>query len=138
MTHQQHRTYISELRKSSLFLMAEAENTLGGFDSAGSGGAPLAASEPKLAIFIQLYERIIQANNRNLWQDYKVFVCEEGLNTSNHSKWNHGGDASSAKNGKGNQKKKRVVNFWSFSPGIALEELKGLHVRSIILTSGIA
>jgi len=114
--------------------MAEAENALGGFDSAGSGGAPLAASEPKLAVFIQLYERVIQANNRNLWQDYKVFVSEEGVTTT--SKWNHSGDVFSAKNGKGSQKK-RVVNFWSFSPGIALEELKGLHVRSIILTSGV-
>lgn len=32
--------------------------------------------------------------------------------------------------------KKRVVNFWAFSPGIAMEDLKRLGVRSILLTSG--
>ena len=36
----------------------------------------------------------------------------------------------------GGNTKKRILNFWAFSPGIAMEELKKLGVRTIILTSG--
>jgi hypothetical protein len=72
--------------------------------------------------------------------DYKVFICEEdvpkkgsGFGSSGHKSangvWVAGGNTPSSK-------KKRVLNFWAFSPGIALEDLKKLGVRSIILTSG--
>jgi hypothetical protein len=104
----------------------------------------LAASEPKLALFVQVFERLHQATSRHLWRDYRVFVSEESVGSSSSggggggSKWSKGLstlDVSSPTGGKNGQKK-RVVHFWSFSPGIALEELRALHVRSIILTSG--
>lgn len=118
-----------------MLLIAEAEKALDGFDSGiGGGGAPMAASEPKLSVLLQMFERMVQASNRSLWSDYRCYVCEEDLHGA--AKWGKlSSPATATSNAKGG--KKRVVNFWSFSPGIALEELKSLRVRSIILTSGI-
>ena len=117
-----------------MLLVSEAENAMGGFDAAvGGGGAPMALSDPKISTFVQMYERIVQAVNRSLWNDYKCFICEEESGAG--GKW--GKPASPAQMSyTGKTHRKRVVNFWSFSPGIALEELKSLRVRSIILTSG--
>jgi hypothetical protein len=60
---------------------------------------------------------------------------------ANKNKYNKGGGRVSIGGGSGNTvagtvTKKRVINYWCFSPGIAMEELKALGVRSIILTSG--
>ena len=30
----------------------------------------------------------------------------------------------------------RILSYWCFSPGLAMEQLRALEVRSIILTSG--
>ena len=82
--------------------------------------------------------------------DYKVFICEEEINNKkNYTPGNGGKNSSSSssngvwvnggtnqnQNGNGNIKK-RIFNFWAFSPGIAMEDLKKLGVRTIILTSG--
>ena len=117
-----------------MLLVSEAENALGGFDAAiGGGGAPMALSEPKLTTFVHMYERVIQAVNRSLWNDYKCFICEEESGPG--GKWAKPTSPAHV-NYSTKTSRKRVVNFWSFSPGIALEELKSLRVRSIILTSG--
>lgn len=117
-----------------MLLVSEAENALGGFDAAiGGGGAPMALSEPKLSTFVHMYERVIQAVNRSLWNDYKCFICEEESGPG--GKWAKPASPAHV-NYSTKTSRKRVLNFWSFSPGIALEELKSLRVRSIILTSG--
>ena len=49
--------------------------------------------------------------------DYRVFVKEEETTPLQY-------------------KPKRVLHYWAFSGGIAMEELKAIGVRSIIMTSG--
>ena len=49
---------------------------------------------------------------------------------------NNGNTNNTLGGGGGGNIKKRVLNFWAFSPGIAMEDLKKLGVRTIILTSG--
>jgi regulator of telomere elongation helicase 1 len=84
------------------------------------GGARTGAlQEPKLAFLAQCLGKVYKGRDLNECMqqavDYSVFVREEP-----------------AKLGKG----KRTVNYWCFSPGVAMEELKRLGVRSILLTSG--
>lgn len=79
--------------------------------------------------------------------DYKVFICEEeNVKKPSYGERAGGGDrgyqmpagvhVSSSYQNSNAQKKKRVLNFWAFSPGIAMEDLKSLGVRTVILTSG--
>jgi regulator of telomere elongation helicase 1 len=84
------------------------------------GGARTGAmQEPKLALLAQCLGKVYKGRDLSECMlqatDYSVFIKEE-----------------SSKLGKG----KRVVNYWCFSPGVAMEELKRLGVRSILLTSG--
>lgn len=99
------------------------EKALNGFDSFGGGIAPAIASEPKLNIFAQVYDRVIRANNRNVWSDYKVFISEETISNNNSygSAYNKGSASNGSSAFKAKVYKKRVINFWAFSPGIAME-----------------
>jgi regulator of telomere elongation helicase 1 len=44
--------------------------------------------------------------------------------------------AATALNGGRNQQQSRTVSFWCFAPSLAMEELAGLKIRSILVTSG--
>ncbi len=84
---------------------------------------------------------------------FKVFVCEDAdatrmlkLRKKNNSRSSNffGAPSSSSSSVFGQQrldemgqkKTPRVLNLWCFSPGVTLQELLNLRVRSIILTSG--
>jgi hypothetical protein len=116
----------------------------------GKGGSGLSVPEPKLSMLASAFSRVYRG--RTLQEsvassvDYKVFICEEeakskdGYNqpgsggpvNGRGGVWTSGGSSGSNAGGT----KKRVLNFWAFSPGIAMEDLKKLGVRSILLTSG--
>lgn len=109
--------------------MDEAEQALNGLASAG---AALPTPEPKLSAFASAMDRVL-STGRVEHADFQVFISEElqkgrkaVLGSSNVTQLFH----------QANQPKKRVVNFWCFSTGVALKNLKEQGVRSIILTSG--
>lgn len=62
---------------------------------------------------------------------YKVFLSEEQQKRPSYPKNASPNVSASIMTGK-----KRVLNYWCFSTGLAVEEIKKLGVRSIILTSG--
>lgn len=95
------------------------------------GGAKTGSiQEPKLAHLGQCLAKVYKGRDLNECirqaSDYSVFIKEETIKSSGI------GAINNSNNGKG----KRVINYWCFSPGVAMEELKRLGVRSILLTSG--
>lgn len=96
-----------------------------------NSSSPIA--EPKVASLGKALQKIFKTGskieNEKNSLDYKVFINEEeekkDFNRSKHGVTivNH-------------SKKKWIINYWAFSPGIAMEELKKLGIRSIVLTSG--
>jgi hypothetical protein len=107
------------------------------------GGAP--APDVKLERFIRVIDLALPKpngeNNRDP-ADYKVFIAQDlekgGKNdgfkgSSSNSRYGSSGGGSQV-----GQKgaKKWTLNYWGFSPGIALQELVGLGVRSVLLASG--
>ena len=140
---------IEELRRCSNFILLEA-------DSAGGG---LSVPEPKLVALTVAFNRVFRGKTLSesvtAVADYKVFICEEenvkkpsyGERGAGGGRGGGGGErggyqmpagvhVSSSYQNSNAQKKKRVLNFWAFSPGIAMEDLKSLGVRTVILTSG--
>lgn len=136
------------MRRSANMLMEAAEEVMNSFDGAGGGAAALSVVVPTLMDFAGAVERVFRGERSGHYGDYKVFVCEE----DNKPPAQFGGRSSGGRlSGGGEQftsprrghaqagavpSKKRVVNYWCFSPGVAMEELKALGVRSVILTSG--
>ena len=119
---------IIELQRCSELLLEEAQSSLGG--GLLGGGSPASVPEPRLNLLAKSLARLYRGSNRQEClagaADYKLYVCEEDT-------------PSVSANGKINPKggkKKRVLNYWCFCPGIAMLELKRLGVRSILLTSG--
>lgn len=99
-----------------------------------TGGAGT-ATEPRLTMLAESLQKVFQG--RSLTEevvhsalDFRVFICEE--ETHAVSKTSGGVITSQRQIGK----RKRILNYWAFSPGIAMVDLKRLGVRSIILTSG--
>jgi len=109
-------------------LMEESESSLNGANDVLGGSATLHASEPKLNIFAQAFDRIMRSARSNI-EDYKVYISEESTSNKGSSKYTNTLDNT-------NKQKKRVINFWCFCSGVALQELASLGVRSILLTSG--
>jgi len=115
--------HVEALARCSFMIMDEAEKLMGGL-------SPLSITEPKLTHFANSLKRVFrskvrQENNLKL-MDYKVFVCEAEPNKS---------DARSHLI-QNRLKPKRLLNFWAFSSGIAMEELMLKGIRSFLLTSG--
>ena len=111
-------------------LMEAAEEALQGVDEVlGGHSAPAHATEPKLNIFLQTFERILRSKN-GYTHDYKVYICEEVVKKTNKLPY-----APLTASG-GIAGKKKVINFWCFSTGVALSELSGLGIKSMLLTSG--
>ena len=96
---------------------------------AQESSATTSIPEPKLVSLSRMLSRVFRARTRmeciHLAGDYKVYINEEANNQNhNRNSSNHG-------------RKKRVINYWCFSPGVAMEDLKRLGVRSVLITSGI-
>jgi hypothetical protein len=98
-------------------------------ESLGGASAPAHVTEPKLNLFISSFERILRSK-KACSTDYKVYVAEEvpkktgklpfaPLTSSFHP-----------------HAKKRIINYWCFSTGVALSELSNMGIKSLLLTSG--
>lgn len=110
------------------------------------GGGRLAVSEPKVSHLAQSLAKVYRSRDLNecmrIAEDFSVFVQEERVDYAATGRgggsrgWGGraGGRGGSSPGGKG--KAKRVLNYWCFSPGVVMEELKKLGVRSLLLTSG--
>ena len=130
------------------FILDDANSMLGG-SSFGVGGSGSAVPDPKLVNFASSLNKIFKSNNKKNprdnqpnTEDFRVFLKEEPKNTnSNYNNGHSGGSqwrrgAGGGGGSGGGSDKKRVLNYWCFSPGVAMEDLKALGVRSLILTSG--
>jgi regulator of telomere elongation helicase 1 len=117
--------------------MEDANAMLGG-SSFGVGGGGSNVPDPKLVNFATSLSKVFKASSKNPRdnkpnaEDYRVFLKEEPKNTYAGSSSRRGPSGG----GSVSEKKKRVLNYWCFSPGVAMEDLKALGVRSLILTSG--
>lgn len=110
-------------------LMEAAQDALG-----LDGGAPAAAVEPKLQAFALAFDRIMRSARNGSVGDYKVYIADEVI--KNTSFGANGSSYTQVSASGAPPKKKRVINFWCFSTGVAMGELQKLGVKSILLTSG--
>ena len=118
-------------------LMESAQDTAD-FDGAGGGGgasASLAAVEPKLNSFAQALDRVLRSYRSGTTGDYKVYINDEAIKVAAPTNGNTNTYISAA-GGTAAPKKKRVINYWCFSTGVAMSELQRLGVKSLLLTSG--
>lgn len=109
-----------EIRRCADFLMEKAQTEMRG------GGSATAISEPKLSLLSKLLALAFRGRSKAEYMlntnEYQVYLCEE----------DHASQASAATI----MRRKRVLNYWCFSPGLAMEDLNRLGVRSVIVTSG--
>jgi hypothetical protein len=103
--------------------------------NSSSDAAPLHASEPKLTLFAQALDRILRSGRVGS-SDYKVFICDGNSLTNSNGK-GKGMNNNNPLNYMKATSKYRVINYWCFSTGVALQELSKLGVRSIVVTSGM-
>ena len=105
-----------------------------------SGGGPKVAlklGEPKLTKFIDLLFLAWDAGGST--GDFKVFLCEPPKPSG---KSNNQGSFSRSFQGRNStgtppkKVKKWKLNFWCFSAGVALVQLRNLGIRSLLLASG--
>eukprot|EP01033_Poteriospumella_lacustris_P001350 gene1349-985_t len=94
------------------------------------GDAAVSQSIPKLEILGRGLERIFRSASSSA-EDYKVYIFEKPLKPGGGNNRYQNDTVYGA-----SSKKKRVINFWCFSTGVALRELTALGVRSVIVTSG--
>ena len=118
---------LEEIRRCVEFLMDESEKAV------SASSSSISPPEPKLVMLAKLLSRVFRGKTLQECQlyasDYKIYLVEDNSYLSNNQ------------NSKNNQKiisskPKRILNFWCFSPGVAMEDLKRLGVRSVIITSG--
>jgi hypothetical protein len=128
---------ITEIRVCADFIMDDANSMLGG-SSFGVGGSGPTIPDPKLVGFASSLNKVFKSSKKNTRdnkpnaEDFRVFLKEEPKNDY----YSGGGGAPRRGAGSPGSDKKRVLNYWCFSPGVAMEDLKALGVRSLILTSG--
>lgn len=106
-------------------LMEIAQDALG-FDAAGASAG---AVEPKLQGFTACLGRVLHSVKSRSCDDYKVYIADEVIKTY--------GVVQATSDARPPQKK-RVINYWCFSTGVAMSELQQLGVKSLLLTSGKA
>ena len=115
------------------FLLDDLSKALG--DANGLGNK---IPEPKLGTFAKAMVKIFRGKHREECVQntslYKVFLCEDAPQKTGGYK-SHDRD-NGAKLNNTVSTKRWVLNYWCFSTGLAIEEIKRLGVRSIILTSG--
>lgn len=107
----------------------------------GGGRAP----ESKLDYLSKVFIRLFRGKSRQECiantQFYRAFITDEVVEANPRRLSGGGGGGDQYKktltlSGSVAGTKKRVVNYWCFSSGLALEDLRKLGVRSLILTSG--
>ena len=121
-TYQNIRSMVVALNSCSDFIMEIQVRTL------GPEAIAVNLAVPKMTFFMEALMRIFRYSNKiknkaTLSEHYKVFVCYEDTKHQKSHNSNKNTD-------------KRIINFWCFSPGLAMEEFKEMCVKSIILTSG--
>jgi len=114
--------HVVELKKCCNMLMEMAQDALG-FDAVGASAA---AVEPKLQAFTSSMARVLNSVKSRSSMDYKVYIADEVIKQAS---------GTYAAEGRAVQKK-RVINYWCFSTGVAMQELQNLGVKSLLLTSG--
>jgi regulator of telomere elongation helicase 1 len=106
-------------------LMEIAQDALAG-ESAGSA----LAVEPKLNALTTSLDRVVRSSRTSSIGDYKVYIADEVIKYSNAQY------TQVTATGAPPPRRKRVVNYWCFSTGVAMNELQALGVKSLLLTSG--
>ncbi|XP_073396887.1 regulator of telomere elongation helicase 1 homolog isoform X3 [Physcomitrium patens] len=110
---------IDTIDQATALLEDEAnERTVGAKSKAGGTGTMY-----RLSTFRDALRIIFRDNNVSHAGSYKVHIHEQS-----------GKDGNKAA-GRGN-KKGRMLSWWCFNPGLAMEEFSKMGVRSVILTSG--
>jgi hypothetical protein len=104
----------------------------------GEGGK---SPESKLDFLSKVFMRLFRGKTRQECiantQFYRVFIADEVIEANPRRLSGGGGDQyRKTLSGSLSGTKKRVINYWCFSSGLALEDLRKLGVRSFILTSG--
>jgi len=151
--------HVDELRKCSNMLLEEAQDAMSGLGDGGSSSSSIPIVEPKLSSFAQALDRVYRSEMGHFTDDYKVYVCTEEVKSgSNHFSSSSSNSSHNNSSGNKNQysnnnhsyhnsnsnrlpfngvgKAKKIINYWCFSTGVAMNELKKLGVKSILLTSG--
>lgn len=135
IVHEKSGYYIDQLRVAGKFLMKKSMDALNGD---GNSSINVSIPEPKLLSMSNHLARVFRSENKqaNLARslDYKVFIREEDPKES--SKPTYGNRPGLLGAAKPSSTKKRAVNFWAFTSGIAMEELRALGVRTFVITSG--
>ncbi len=115
---------VDALRRCSDLILEEQNSVV-------SMGSSVNTPDPKLSMLAKYFTKIYRGNTMrecmDAAADYRVYVEEEVDNKDRSAS-----RSSSSMPGT----KKRVINFWCFSSGQAMQELKKLGVKSIIMTSG--
>ncbi|KAJ1402048.1 hypothetical protein B484DRAFT_405534, partial [Ochromonadaceae sp. CCMP2298] len=126
---------VDELRKGCHLLMEAQENAMDGEVNAGG------VVEPTLQKFTQALDRVLRSAKAGNCADYKCYVCDEEI--KEYRKKDDGtGSGSKAANSYSSlhsgveKRRRRMINYWCFSTGVAMSELQGLGVKSLLLTSG--
>jgi hypothetical protein len=114
---------IREVKKCADFLMDDIQNALNTGNSASSVNVP----EPKLFILYRALSHVFRGSrdmNACIQDstDFSVFIQEKKPKFGEERK--------------ANGRLQRVLSYWCFSSGVAMEAVAKLGVRSIILTSG--
>lgn len=134
------RRVLHEIRKCADFLMLQLNDTsIDGEDKTSKSRSPgmrLQESRlDKLSRMLQL--GIIDPGRMRSYEqfdDYKVYVCKEEKSqqpANNNNRYNKGNKSPSS-----GKPEPWVLNFWSFSPGLALTAGRFKNVRSFLLASG--
>ena len=124
---------LTEIELCGDLIIGDINSIVGGSNFGGSSSG--FTNEPKLFKFAASLKKIFKTTARKLGaslpvaSDFRVFIKEESQTNRKGNYLKRSGETANAD-------KKRVLNYWCFSPGIAMEDLKSLGVRSLILTSG--
>ena len=99
------------------------------------------APEPRLESLAKALAKVFRGRSRmeNVANSayFKVFIAEADSGGGGGMRRPSPGYASASPGIAAVSAKKRVVNYWCFSTGVAMEDLKRLGIRSLILTSGM-
>ena len=123
-----------ELRRSSNLLMDLAQEALDQDDGPYEKSASF-ASEPKINQLAVVLDRLLRST-KGTFQDYRMYISEEKIKIFGNNSNNSRGELKVGQPIQQKKTTKRVIKYWCFSTGVALEDLVALKIRSVIVTSG--
>lgn len=119
---------ILEMKWCSDTLMDETAAAVG-----SAGGGRFSVAEPKLMALATGLSKVYRGKSLQECiqqsSDFSVFIQEENVQAK--------GASVNRQTPVTPGRRRKILNYWCFSPGVAMEELKRLGVRSILLTSGM-